>query len=127
MNRGTYAPERGSGTRSRACAGCSVGVEMVCWGMATREAQSALEVELRKAMAEALGRAGERLELAISRYRALKSVTAEGAANEQRLAAARSEMSTAREWLIIQREAIGLRRHDAVDEQFPEAAPHHRR
>jgi hypothetical protein len=93
--------------------------------MANRKAQSALEVELRRAMAEALGRAGERLEQAIERYRAAKSAPPEaGASREQRLAAARAEMFTAREWLIVQREAIGLRRHETVDELFPDAAPY---
>jgi hypothetical protein len=93
--------------------------------MTSSKAQSALEVELRRAMAEALGRAGERLERAIDRYRAVRSAPSEDdASRDQRLAAARAEMLTAREWLIVQREAIGLRRHDAVDELFPDATPY---
>jgi hypothetical protein len=79
-----------------------------------------LELELRKAMAEALGRAGERLERAIREYRAVEGEL--NGANDDvaraRLGEARSQVLKAHEWLIIQREAIGLRRHDVVDEHY---------
>lgn len=80
-----------------------------------------LETELRRAMAESLGRAGERLEQAIVRYRTVKreALASSDASAHQRLETARREVIQAREWLIIQREAIGLRRHECVDETFP--------
>lgn len=93
--------------------------------MSRPSAFSSLELELRKAMAESLGIAGERLQQAMARYSALQAEleSTGDAATRQALDAARTEMLKAREWLIIQREAIGLRRHDVVDEQFPLAAP----
>jgi hypothetical protein len=89
---------------------------------------SALELEILKEMAEGLGRAGERLERAIAGYRELVEQGA-GHRPELRaeLAAQQEKVLRAREWLVIQREALGMRNHDAVDVHYPlpfgEASP----
>jgi hypothetical protein len=70
----------------------------------TRRAHERIKAEILGEKAAALGRAGERLEAA------LEGVTA--IALHARLA------------LVIQREALGLRQHRMVDQQFPE--PPHR-
>lgn len=84
------------------------------------------EKEIIAEKAATLGRAGERLEAALElvteRRRALELAT-DGAAREEALARyrqARSHALDARRTLIIQREAIGLRTHRVVDQQFPE-------
>ena len=84
------------------------------------------EKEIIAEKAATLGRAGERLEAALElvteRRRALEQAT-DGAAREEALARyrqARSRALDARRTLIIQREAIGLRTHRVVDQQFPE-------
>jgi hypothetical protein len=84
------------------------------------------EKEIIAEKAATLGRAGERLEAALAlvteRRRALEQATG-GAAREEALARyrqARSHALDARRTLIIQREAIGLRSHRVVDQQFPE-------
>lgn len=83
-----------------------------------------LQQEVVKEKAAALGRAGERLEAALDEARAL-AVDSE-ADPERRAArlceyeAARRRAATARMMLLIQREAIGLRHHRVVDQQFPE-------
>lgn len=80
--------------------------------------------------AASLGRAGERLELALS---ALNGLAADVAAApdpkaRERLsgeyARALARVREARLALVIQREAIGLRRHAVVDERFPEPRTH---
>jgi len=73
------------------------------------------EQEILKAKAEALGRAGEKLQRAAERYRRLKS--APGATSPQ-LAAALDDIVQAREVLIVLREGIGLYRHEIIDEQY---------
>ena len=88
--------------------------------IAARSRHSALELEILKEMAEALGRSGERLERAIGRYRelALEPLLSEEERRE-RLAAQAKEILKAREWLMIQREALGLRDHAMLDSHYP--------
>jgi hypothetical protein len=70
----------------------------------TRRAHERIKAEILGEKAAALGRAGERLEAALEGVAAI--------ALHARLA------------LVIQREALGLRQHRMVDQQFPE--PPHR-
>ena len=93
------------------------------------ESARRVEDEIRAEKAAALGRAGERLEAALADLnalaRALADVRDEGRRDELRAAyrAARERVRTTRLHLLIQREAIGLRSHRVVDQQFPEPAP----
>ena len=88
-----------------------------------------VENEIRAEKAAALGRAGERLEAALAELnavaRALADVRDESRRDELRAAyrAARERVRTARLYLLIQREAVGLRSHRVVDQQFPEPPP----
>jgi hypothetical protein len=84
-----------------------------------------IEAEIAREKAAALGRAGERLEEALREARSIAVRLASATdADRERLAAryrrARDRASAARLALVIQREAIGLRRHTVVDQQFPE-------
>ena len=85
-----------------------------------------LEKEIAGEKAVALGRAGERLERALHEARdaADRLRTATGSEDRERFAqdyaAARARALEARLALLIQREALGLRRHATVDQQFPE-------
>jgi hypothetical protein len=85
-----------------------------------------LEQEIVREKATALGRAGERLEAALEDARALALALDVEADPERRPArlreyeAARRRAGAARLMLLIQREAIGLRWHRDVDQQFPE-------
>jgi hypothetical protein len=85
-----------------------------------------IEKEIAGEKAAALGRAGERLELALGETREIgaRLVRATDGAERERLAeayaAARQRTLQARLALLIQREALGLRRHATVDQQFPE-------
>lgn len=90
------------------------------------EALQRTEKEILAEKAATLGRAGERLETALAlvaeRRRALERVI-DGATRAAALAShrqARARALDARHTLIIQREAIGLRNHRIVDQQFPE-------
>ena len=90
------------------------------------EALERTEKEILAEKAATLGRAGERLEaalrLAASLHAALERAP-EGAERERARASyreARVRALEARRTLIIQREAIGLRSHRLVDQQFPE-------
>jgi hypothetical protein len=92
-----------------------------------------LEEEVRRARAEALGRAGERLDDGLARLAALdrhvEAVRGEPEAapgRAARLAAGvaarervRAEVVRLRQHLLIQREALGLVRHAVVDELYP--------
>jgi hypothetical protein len=88
-----------------------------------------VERELAQEKAAALGRAGERLQAAADRLAAV--ARALGAATDPaaraRLGAeyeaARAGVLQARLTLVIQREAVGLRRHRVLDELFPEPPP----
>jgi hypothetical protein len=90
------------------------------------EGMRRLEREIAGEKAAALGRAGERLERALLEAHtvAARLRVAEDAAARTRLAddyaAARRRALEARMALLIQREALGLRRHTTVDQQFPE-------
>lgn len=85
-----------------------------------------VEREIAGEKAATLGRAGERLEQALSAARraAARVLAAEDAVERERLIAeyvsARARAQDARMILLIQREALGLRRHTTVDQQFPE-------
>jgi hypothetical protein len=103
-----------------------------------RPSIEAIEAEIQKERAEALGRVGERLEEALSVLQDLRQGVEEvsgnprggsrdleaggGAqrdANRARYRAWHARVLELRQFLIIQREAIGLRRHDEVDRQYP--------
>lgn len=88
-----------------------------------------VEREIIGEKAAALGRAGERLEAALAELsrvaRALADSADETRRSELRAAyrAAHALTRTARLHLLIQREAVGLRSHRVVDQQFPDPAP----
>ena len=90
------------------------------------EALQRTEKEIIAEKAATLGRAGERLEAAIGLVAELRQAfesAVDAAARECTLASyrqARARALDARHTLIIQREAIGLRNHRIVDQQFPE-------
>ncbi len=90
------------------------------------EALRRTEREIVGEKAAALGRAGERLEAALALVHELGrrlDAGGEGATRECLLAdyaRAREQARAARLALIIQREAVGLRQHRVVDQQFPE-------
>lgn len=98
--------------------------------MKRREGFERLEQEIVKEKAAALGRAGERLEAALADAEALRrALDAETDPLRRtellpRYRTARHQALLARTMLLIQREAIGLRHHRDVDQQFPE--PPHR-
>jgi hypothetical protein len=85
-----------------------------------------VDEEIRREKAAALGRAGERLELALADVRGVAArldAAAHAGERERLLAAyeaARLRVRDARLALVIQREAIGLRHHAVVDQLFPE-------
>ena len=87
------------------------------------------EQEIAAEKAAALGRAGERLEQALAETRdaARRLLDAsDPEERERRVAAytlARKKALEVRTALLIQREALGLRRHAVVDQQFPEPPP----
>jgi hypothetical protein len=93
------------------------------------EALHRINSEIANEKAQALGRAGERLEAALAHVvmvgRQLDAATDPEA--ETRLLgeyeAARVRALHARLALLIQREAVGLRHHRIVDQQFPEPPP----
>ena len=91
-----------------------------------REGLERLEKEIAGEKAAALGRAGERLEHAIAEAHEIGAAllrTPDPAARARLLrqyAGARGRAQRARTALVIQREALGLRRHAVVDQQFPE-------
>jgi hypothetical protein len=93
------------------------------------EGQRRVESEIVGEKAAALGRAGERLEAALADLNALAQALAEthdearGAEIRAAYRAARERARTARLHLLIRREAVGLRSHRVVDQQFPEPTP----
>ena len=93
------------------------------------EALQRTEQEIRAEKAATLGRAGERLEQSLAAaadIRRALDAAADPAARTRLRAdyeAARRRALDARRILIIQREAIGLRNHRLVDQQFPEPPP----
>jgi hypothetical protein len=87
-----------------------------------------IEREIVGEKAAALGRAGERLEQLLSdageaAMRVLDATEGDRPRRAQEYAAIRARALEARLALLIQREALGLRRHATVDQQFPEP-PH---
>ena len=88
-----------------------------------------LQKEIAGEKAAALGRAGERLEAALQRAAELARALdgARDAASRERLGqeydAAWRQAEQARLMLLIQREAVGLRQHRVVDQQFPAPPP----
>ncbi|GMU59249.1 MAG: hypothetical protein AMXMBFR34_10120 [Myxococcaceae bacterium] len=88
------------------------------------QTSAAMEAELNKERASALGRTGARLELHLERCEALldKLCGSTGAERRALLAEYRDERAEAEKWrwyLTIQREAMGLRRHDDVERLYP--------
>jgi len=85
-----------------------------------------LDREITAEKAAALGRAGERLEHALAEVAALAEAARHACDRTVRTAAlrdyevARGRAQRARAALLIQREALGLRHHAVVDQQFPE-------
>lgn len=85
-----------------------------------------LQAEIAGEKAASLGRAGEQLEAALravaacaTRLRAAVDA-AERVNHAEAYRLARARALQARQTLLIQREALGLRRHTVVDQQFPE-------
>jgi len=91
-----------------------------------QETHRRINAEIAQEKAVALGRAGERLEAALAHVvtagRRLEAATSPE--EEARLLgeyeSARARALHARVALLIQREAVGLRHHRIVDQQFPE-------
>ncbi len=100
-----------------------------------------IEAEIRKEKAESLGRTGERLEEILAEIRTLRgqlfalaerslagtegqpAIPAEiqnGLTRDSELCGRAREI---RFQLIVQREAVGLRRHEEVDRHYPTPAP----
>lgn len=92
----------------------------------TRQTHERIRAEIAGEKAVALGRAGARLEAALETVAALARRIAASADPEARgrllgdYAGARARALEARLALVIQREALGLRHHRVVDQQFPE-------
>ena len=86
------------------------------------EALQRTEKEILAEKAATLGRAGERLEAALRLATELHDALRDAPAGDarERYRQARAGVLEARHILIIQREAIGLRNHRLVDQQFPE-------
>jgi len=99
-------------------------------GERAAETHARIEREIVREKAVTLGRAGERLEAALGEVAALaaawRAAAARDDAERARLAAdyehAWRAAETARQTLLIQREAVGLRHHRDVDQQFPRPA-----
>lgn len=90
----------------------------------------AIEVELRKEKVSALRRVGGKLEALLGDLRALESELPAVKPEDRprsldRHRQLRAEAEKYRWYLIIQREAIGLTRHDDVLQQYPIPAPIH--
>ncbi len=85
-----------------------------------------IDTEIAGEKAAALGRAGERLEQALAEARGAAARLLAAREDEERArlagdyAPVRRRAVEARQALLIQREAVGFRRHATVDQQFPE-------
>ncbi|HEV8640043.1 MAG TPA: hypothetical protein VGV13_02980 [Methylomirabilota bacterium] len=88
-----------------------------------------IEKDIVAEKAATLGRAGERLEQALAEVTELGARLAAATDPQERARLgpeyerARARAASARLGLLIQREAIGLRHHRIVDQQFPEPPP----
>lgn len=100
------------------------------------ESLKRIDQEIAREKAEALGRAGERLERLLAELTALAAELSRlgGSAAPEALAEAerryerlRGKVLEARRWLMIQREAVGFRRHHLVADLFPVPPPRRRR
>jgi hypothetical protein len=95
-------------------------------GSGRAESLRRTEREIAAEKAAALGRAGERLEHALAEVTALgaRLDAASGPEDQARIQGeydlAWERAAAARLALLIQREALGLRHHRLVDQQFPE-------
>jgi len=93
------------------------------------EALRRTEQEIAAEKAAALGRAGERLEQALAEVRQAERQLLDARSPEeidclaQAYTTVRKRALEMRTALLIQREALGLRRHAVVDQQFPEPPP----
>lgn len=91
-----------------------------------QESHRRINAELAQEKAASLGRAGERLEAALAHATELGQRVDAAATLEDRerllseYESARLRAVHARTALLIQREALGLRHHRIVDQQFPE-------
>jgi hypothetical protein len=91
-----------------------------------------IQAEIAGEKAAALGRAGERLEAAMREVAAWAQRVRDATASAERAGLApayeqaRARALEARLALLIQREALGMRRHAVVDQQYPEP-PSYRR
>ncbi len=91
-----------------------------------QESHRRINAEIAQEKAAALGRAGERLEAALAHVTALGRQLDAAADPDERVRllgeyeSARLRAVQARLVLVIQREALGLRHHRIVDQQFPE-------
>jgi hypothetical protein len=101
-----------------------------------------VEAEIRQEKAAALGRIGERLEQTLARLADLRKELLDlsavasaclGTANGEQLALLHAQVEKytrlheeerqIRHHLVIQREAVGLRRHEDIDRQYPPPSP----
>jgi hypothetical protein len=92
------------------------------------EAQLPIEVELQREKASALRRVGHKLEQLIAELAQLEKeiASASGAERAKRLtrhAALLREAEDQRWKMIVQREAMGLSRHEEVDRHYPLPRP----
>ena len=90
----------------------------------TEESHARIEREIAQEKAATLGRAGERLEAALAELTAIRQAWRVADATRRDALAARYDEAwrladTARLTLYIQREAVGLRQHRDVEQQFP--------
>lgn len=91
-----------------------------------QDAHRRINAEITQEKAAALGRAGERLEAALAHVAELGrrlDATVDVGEQERLLGeyeSARARALQTRLALLIQREAVGLRHHRIVDQQFPE-------
>ncbi len=107
---------------------------------AAGEALARVQAEIEKEKAEALGRAGARLEEAIRALRLIRdevealeagrATPADALGPRDAAARRRAEYDAIRQtaqryhhYLIVQREALGFRKHGDVDRQYPMPGP----
>lgn len=87
-----------------------------------------VEVEIMKEKASALGRVGERLDASLARLAILSARIAEADRHERHrleaeYRAERARAAELRYYLVVQREALGVRRHADVDRAYPVPPP----
>ena len=85
---------------------------------------AAMEAELNKEKAAGLGRTARKLEALLDRCSSLKALLGSATGHQRELLVTeyqdcRKESETQRWYLYVQREALGLRRHDDVDAIYP--------